>query len=188
MTHRGWRLDRIPSGLFYYLFEPTKITLAFPYVHDSGQMNGSLNSYMGRTIFEAPYGGLFFNSPVLLLSMAVLKVKKYAADHRQLYKLALFFSGSALVIVLADVQMAGIISRYHMDFGIFLCMSAMIVMALIQEQVKERVLIKWLHMVLAASLVWRFVYELCLWFNENSILTQRPFLIFYLRTLIEFWR
>lgn len=188
MTHRGWQLDRIPSGLFYYLFEPSKITLAFPYVQDSGQIKSALNSYMGRTIFEAPYGGLFFNSPVLLLSLAVLKVKKYASDHKRMFQLAVFFSASAWVIMLTDVQMAGIINRYHMDFGIFFCLSAMIVMALLQERTNEDLLIRLLHLGLAFSLLWRFVYEICLWFHESSLAAQRPFFMFYIRSLIEFWR
>lgn len=188
MTHRGWHLDLIPSGLFYYLFEPTKITLSFPYVQNSMIFGSLLSGYVGRVVYEELLGGLFFNSPVFLLSLVVYKVRKYITDKdRQLYKLAWFFVGCGWIIVIVDMQMAGIFNRYHMDFAIFFCISAMIVMGLVLDKTKEYMQVKWLHMLLAGSFIWRFVYELVLWLNDGSILAQRPFLIFYLRNIVEFW-
>lgn len=188
MTHRGWHLDRIPSGLFYYLFEPTKVTLTFPYIQDSCLMNTGLSDYMGKQTFERPFGGLFFNGPVLLLSMAVCKIRKFVTDvNRQVFSLAGFFAGIAVLILMVDVQVGGIMSRYHMDYGIFLCLAAMIVMAFLQIGIKERIVVKGMHLLLAGSVAWRIVYEMLLWFGEKSILVQRPYLIFYLRNLIQFW-
>ncbi len=122
MTKRGFRFDRIFLGLYYFLFAPGRISLVFPFVISEEV----LTSYVGVTIFENMYGGFFFINIITLLGLCFSKFKK-VINNKVLSNMCLTLVISALLVVLADTQMAGILPRYLSDFGWLLSLSTIIV-------------------------------------------------------------
>ena len=115
MTHRGFKLDRILLGIFTFLLQPLNIVAEFPFLSN---VNFS-TEYQGITIYEKMYGGLFMLNPALLSGLFFYKVKDKLKEKglKAIVIMSLIF---ALLVVIADTQIAGILPRYYSDFGIFL--------------------------------------------------------------------
>lgn len=56
MTHRGFHLDRLPFGLFMYLFQTPEFVGRAPFM----TATSITTSYQGTTIAETMYGGFFW--------------------------------------------------------------------------------------------------------------------------------
>ena len=114
MTHRGFHLDRLPFGLFMYLIQPPEFTGTFPFMTPSHIDT----NYQGTTIMETMYGGFFWFN---LITGAVLFIRqaKNSLKEKGLWGITVLSLVMAVVVVCADIQMAGILQRYGCDFGIF---------------------------------------------------------------------
>lgn len=111
MTHRGFHIGRIPEGIVRYLLQFPSLGLRFPYVE-----NISLSTdYVGITIQEYMFGGIFFTHIFLMVS-ALLGSVSDSLRKKRLYTLSLCCLLFGLVIVIADTELAGILSRYYADF------------------------------------------------------------------------
>ena len=55
MTGRGFRVERVGLSFFTYFLQPPKINSAFPFVNRVD----ITTSYLGTTITEAMFGGIF---------------------------------------------------------------------------------------------------------------------------------
>ncbi len=121
MTHRGFHLDRLPFGLFTYLLQPPVLIGKFPFLSTVRVAT----DYQGTTIWEGMYGGfLWFH----LISAAWLffgNVKDVLKRNgfRAFCLLSLILG---LVVVCADIEMAGILSQYLCDFAVFLTLPSII--------------------------------------------------------------
>ena len=128
MTHRGFRLARLPDGLFAYLFRLPNVELRFPYIREAA----TTPVYMGKTVAEPMFGGVFLVFPFLWILLGTRRVSPLlrAKKARGLVLLPLIL---ALVVVIADTEMAGILWRYTGDFLPLLFLAAILVfLALLQ--------------------------------------------------------
>lgn len=111
MTGRGWEPGRIGLGLFTYLFQPVNLEAGFPFIIQ----NSFASSYLGTTIRESTYGGVFAANLILLPLLFLPWCKKYYKNIAG-YRLSVISLACAVLVVTADTQMAGILPRYYSDF------------------------------------------------------------------------
>lgn len=119
MTKRGFHFARFIPGIWSFLFQPASLGIEFPYIG----ITPFQTAYQGRTIHEAGIGGIFVTNVILLPCFLFYH---YRAKLKQ--KKAFLFTGislaGAFVIVCADVQLAGILTRYIADFSILFYLAA----------------------------------------------------------------
>ena len=130
MTHRGFHLDRIPFGLYAYLFQPPVFGSQFPFLRQAYLDP----SYQGITIYEPMFGGYFFLYPmaVAVLGIAIRSVRAQIKEKGLMPLFAcLVVVGFALCIF--DLQGAGILMRYVCDFGLYFALAgALVFLSLLQ--------------------------------------------------------
>lgn len=124
MTKRGFDLGRIGLGLFTYLFQPMKITADFPFV----QQCDLTTRYLGATVYERPFGGVFMTGVLLLPLLLLPWIFKCFKERKQSFAFCLMSVIAAVIVVVADTEMAGILFRYYTDFSWMLYLAATIVL------------------------------------------------------------
>ena len=128
MPHRGFRLGRLPDGLFAYLLRLPNLELQFPYLRQAALTP----LYLGKTISEPMYGGVLPLFPFLWV-LAGLPRARRALKEKGLRLLTLLPPVLALAVVTADTQMAGILWRYTADFlGLLLFSGALVFLTLLE--------------------------------------------------------
>lgn len=122
MTKRGFHIARLVPGLWSFLFQLPSVNIEFPYIRIT-QFN---TAYQGSTIHEASIGGIFTTNIILWPCFLF-----YYYRERLKKKKVYLFTGisliSAFLIVCADVQMAGILTRYIADFSIMFYLAAFMI-------------------------------------------------------------
>ena len=131
MTHRGVNLGRVADGVFMYLFQPPNIGARYPYVFSTSFQS----PYIGKTIREAMYGGAFFINTIFLSLLALRKVKADLKE-KKVFGMVVACTLFAIIIVFADTQLAGILSRYYADFLWLLFLAAILVILQLWESLK----------------------------------------------------
>ena len=129
MTHRGFHLDRLPFGLFMYLFQPPSFSGRFPFMTATHISTG----YQGTTIAETMYGGFFWFN-LITAALFFWKNARKRLKARGLSGLCLLSAVLGMIVVCADVEMAGILQRYGCDFGLFLTLPAVLIALAIHEE------------------------------------------------------
>lgn len=122
MVHRGFHVDRIPFGLYTYLFQPPVLGSQFPFL----QKAYLDPAYQGITIYEPMYGGYFFLYPMTLILLVLPRVRK-GLQSKGLFVPLLVASGLGLILCIFDLQGAGILMRYVCDFGMYFALAAALV-------------------------------------------------------------
>ncbi len=122
MTHRGFHLDRIPFGLYAYLFQPPALGSQFPFMKQTYMDT----AYQGVTIFEPMFGGYFFLYPMTLVLLAIPRVRR-AFSAKDLLGLWVCCLVLGVALCIFDLQGAGILMRYMSDFGIYFALAAALV-------------------------------------------------------------
>ncbi len=164
MTKRGWKFDRIFLGLYYFLLAPSKINLIFPFIENQKV----LTSYLGKTIYEAMPGGFLFTNMICLLGLFSYKFKNIIKD-KKLYQISIASVIMAIIIVILDTQMAGILPRYLCDFGFLFGISTIIV---ILSLLNNNLNIEYQKLIVVAIVI-------CLLLHSFSFFTCRNVLINY---------
>ncbi len=150
MTRRGFRLDRIFLGLYYFLFAPGQITLKFPFIAPLPEKIISEGvstfaplptSYLGVTVYEPMFGGFFFSNLICFLGLLFFKFKKQI-NNKELFTFSLVAVISTFLIIIADTEMAGILPRYLSDFGWLLNISTIIVILSLVNNAKLSIEVK----------------------------------------------
>ena len=192
MTHRGWHWDRVPLGLFYYLFDPTKISPVFPFflpaLRPVEDHVIKFTNYLGQTITEGNFGGLVYNRLILGIPLFSGFVKKYC--DKKVFLLSVLFSVMAIFVLIMDTQMAGIVARYIMDFGWMFCVSSILLLASVEDRCPDNTTKNILRMLLLISVVWGMIYEFFLFFNESSntsLITYNSEFYYKIESLTQFW-
>lgn len=124
MTGRGFDAGRTGIAVFSYLFQTPHISAVFPFLNIAKYYT----SYLGNDIWEYVYGGLI-TSNMFMWSIFFIRraAKKCDKNQAVLIKLTVWLIISALIIVIADAQMAGILQRYFTDAGIFLVIASAVI-------------------------------------------------------------
>lgn len=183
MTRRGFNSDRLPLGIFMYLFQPGNLRLQFPFVEGAS----FYSSYLGATIRETTYGGAFFSHPVLLLLFCLPFVWKKLRE-KKAFGFAVVSLSMGLLVVLADTEMAGILNRYFMDFLWLLLIPAVLLVFCLWEsftdsgRVTEKKGLVW-FVVLTG--IWQFGYELAMGIQNTGLFDDNTRLYYLMKSLFS---
>ena len=168
MTKRGWDAGRLLPALFAFFVQTPSTSGTFPYL----QPCAFDTTYMGQTIKEVTFGGVFACLPVLwLLALAPEAIRMRIAQ-RSTHTIAGVMGvliASAIVVALADAELAGILQRYYADFSVMLLLVVVLVAFIFNERIDQQgqaygVAVKLLPMLVVLSLA----YMLCLCFVAES--------------------
>jgi len=114
MVHSGIHLAKIPTGLFYYLLNLPSFLPEFPYL----RVMGVDCDYPGEIITEGQIGGVLFLIPLTCLCFLDLTGR----IGRDGLRICCYIC--AFVVAITDTLMAGILTRYQMDFRLYLLFPA----------------------------------------------------------------
>ena len=132
MTLRGTNPGRFLPALFAYFFQTPSTTGVFPWL----QPTTFDTTYMGQTIKEVTFGGIFACLPLLWLLVFTRRILKYRFRQRSTNTVAgvvIVMLVSGVLVALLDAQMAGILQRYYADFS-FMFLTATILLAFIVNE------------------------------------------------------
>ena len=182
MTKRGFKLDRIFLGLYYFFIAPSKISTLFPFLENYRLTT----SYLGKSIYEKMYGGFYFRNLICLLGLLFYKFKK-DINNKQLSNICLASLIFSIIIVIADTEMAGILPRYIYDFSWLLCIGTIIVILSLLNNKNLHIEFKKLIITLIFISV---IYNCFTFFMGDSILVENDNLrtiYYYLYYMFNFW-
>lgn len=184
MTYRGFRLNRLLYATIGFMFVPAKVSNKFPYFFPCDYVS----TYQGYITDEKLIGGLFYNHLYLLSVIFIPKCKKYIKDNSA-FLLALVAPILAIVVMIVDANMAGVLNRYFVDFSWLFFISFFIFygyMITNERLVQYRRIMEWAFYVLAMiSLIHMFFLifggDINGLENNNIMAFQR------MKHYIEFW-
>ena len=185
MTRRGFNIDRIGLGLFSYLFQPVSLTATFPFLTTTV----FTTNYMGTTIRELLFGGLFSISPLLLLGVIFFKFKTMFPS-KKLFYICLICIVSGFIIVITDTQMAGILARYLSDFSFLFYIPTIIVLFSIFS---SKIPYKYLKIILFIVLIFiilMIIYQFLYLFDDqylHDMLNSSTEFYFKWYYLLQWW-
>lgn len=180
MTKRGLNLDRFTDGVWMYLFQPPNIGMKFPYVYST-----AFNSdYMGTTIRENMFGGAFFTQIITLSLLGIVLVKNKLKE-KKLLGFTITSVVFALIVVGADTQMAGILSRYYYDFLWLLLIPACIVIMQLWESYKDTEFRRVLIGFIMVSLVVGFFMNFFIGFQASNITSYNDYIYNFVRYIFN---
>ena len=184
MIYRGFHLDRIPLALFSYLFVPTGFTNRFPFVAPSTMSS----SYQGVSTVECLIGGLMYNHVFLIPGLMVWKMGGWIKN-KKAYFFALSACLSAIVIIITDAQMAGVLNRYFGDFAWLLMIAAFLSLLGMYDGLADKKARYFFCLVFFCSFVHSMAYQLLGIFTDVGVtLEVNNGLMFYrISHLVEFW-
>ena len=136
MTQRGWMMGRIAPALFAYFFQTPETVGVFPFL----QPVPFDTTYMGQTIKEATFGGIFWCYPVLwvlFFARPLLALRNAQRSTKTITGVifVLLFSGVAIAIV--DAEMAGILQRYYADFSVMFLSAVVLLVFIANENIED---------------------------------------------------
>lgn len=186
MTNRGFKLDRIPLGIYMYLFQLPVITADFPFIKAAS----FTTNYLGMTIYENMFGGLVAGNIFLYAGFFIRTVKNKLKE-KEAWLFTCLCGIFTVVLVIADTQIAGILYRYVSDFGWLVFLFATMIMLALYEKAYHRKLEKYLIYFLIISMIVGLLYSTLLNFtttaNLNTIYKTYPELFYKLKYFIQFW-
>ena len=125
MTQRGMNAGRLLPALFAYFLQTPTTTGVFPWL----QPTTFDTTYLGQTIKEVTFGGIFVCLPILWVIAFAKPILAYRFNVRSTHTVAsvvLTMLASGLVVACLDAEMAGILQRYTADFSILLLVPAVL--------------------------------------------------------------
>ena len=135
MTKRGMNIGRLAPAIFAYFLQPPNIVGTFPFI----QAVDFDTTYLGQTIKEVTFGGVFACLPVLWVLPFAPRVIKLRTQQRSTHTVAgvvVTLLIGALLVALLDAEMAGILQRYYADFSFMLLSAAVLLVFIANENLK----------------------------------------------------
>lgn len=189
MTQRGWTFARLMPALFAFFIQTPNTIGTFPYL----QACDFSTTYMGQTIREVTFGGLLMTVPVLwvlFLGLKAGRLRSATRNNRTTLGVLIVLVASAVVVALADAEMAGILQRYFADFSFMLLLAAILVAFVFNENIKHegdlyQIAKSCLFVMVGISLL----YQLCLCFAEETgwYSSVYPWAYQSIVSLFQFW-
>lgn len=184
MTHRGFNLERVLYGMWYFLFQPAHLEANFPYLRSAAIET----DYLGKMVSESCFGGIFACSLLTFPMFCLYKLRRHFEDRAVMWTAALS-AAVAFVICAADATGAGILQRYSSDisFGIFF--AAMIALFALEEWAQKKhvtgAFLGWLKTALVLHVAFLF---LILIQTDGSVclLTGNPVLYYKIQAMLRF--
>ncbi|MEC4184573.1 cytochrome C oxidase Cbb3 [Adlercreutzia sp. R21] len=134
MTKRGMNVGRLAPAFFAYFLQPPCMTGVFPFL----QPAPFDTTYMGQTIKEVTFGGIFACLPILWIiafSRRILGMRARQRFTRTIMGVIVVLLASGVIVALADAELAGILQRYYADFSFMFLAAAMLLCFVVNEQV-----------------------------------------------------
>ncbi len=122
MPYRGFHLDRLLNAVAGFLFMPCTVTNRFPYL----ELSSFMSAYQGPVGDEILLGGTVYNHFYLIVTLFPFLFKKFIAK-KELYIYTLIAPAAAVIVMIVDANMAGVIMRYNSDFSWYLMLSFVII-------------------------------------------------------------
>ncbi len=184
MTKRGFVLARIPFGIFSYLFQPLVINGQFPFLNTVSLKT----NYLGITIREAMCGGIFFSQPLVFASLLFFNIRAKLKE-KNLFYFTMFSVLFGFIIVIADTEMAGVLSRYYMDFVWLFYIAAAFVIMCIYETVKDTLCLKLFYRCVSALFLFGIFCSFATLFLkfDYDVSTQNPEFFYNVMYTVQFW-
>ncbi len=174
MTSRGFVWDRMLPAAYSYLFQLPKMTATFPFI----RFADFDTSYMGVTIRESTYGGIFAYSPLLLLIFVIPFIKKLLKKDK-VYAPVVILAAIGIITPLLDAQFAGILQRYFADFSLMLYMSAALILLAIINNIKKDTYRYVVRAGLFVCVIAMIVYQGALIMRVGQLSDVLPYLFWY---------
>ena len=158
MTKRGMNVGRLAPAFFSYFLQPPNVTGVFPFL----QATDFDTTYMGQTIKEVTFGGIFACLPVLWVlpfAKRILKMRTAQRTTRTIWGVVVVLLASGVVVALLDAEMAGILQRYYADFSFMFLAAAVLLVFIVNENLSAQsatrnVLLKVLLVLVAISVLY----------------------------------
>lgn len=182
MTGRGMRIERVGLALFTYFFQPPTINATFPFLTKSTIST----NYLGTTITEAMFGGVFATIPLIWL-LFLIPSRKDELKKNNTLPFALTAMALAFAIGILDAQGAGLLARYVSDFAYLLIIAAIFVLFLLYENGKDHLnTTRFLTFAFFATSVYSFLSIFAVYGTE--IFYKNPTLFYKVSELVQFYR
>ena len=182
MTVRGFKFSRIPLGIVMYLFNPVNFKNIFPFI----EQTKLYTNYLGLTIYEPMTGGLFFTTLIFGVCLFLPKFKKQI-NNQLLYKTLWLMLFSALIIIIADTQMAGILGRYLCDFSwLFGFVTAIIILCIDNLDFNYKNIFRYIIFLLIFSALLYQFFNFFVSVSDKFKIYNIDFWL-YFNYLIQFW-
>lgn len=180
MTRRGMNLGRLPDGIFMYLFQPVSMKLSFPFA----EVTSFYSDYLGNTVRDWTYGGVFWTHAITLAVFAVGSVRK-ELKQKNLYGFTCLSMGMALVVVLADTEMAGILNRYCTDFLWLLVIPAIIILLQFLEKYHNAPCRKIILYFILIAGAWGVFYELAVSLRGSGVINDNAHRYYMIKSIFQ---
>lgn len=189
MTKRGFSVGRLAPALFAYFLQAPNMVGEFPYL----QAVDFQTTYLGQTIRENTYGGLFACIPllwVLFFSVPVLKMRIRTRQTHTVAGVAAIMICMGVIVACLDAEMAGILQRYFADFSFLFLAAAALIVFIVNENVTHGsmmadILLKVLIVLVTLSVLYSVL--LCLVAEVGWISDVYPWAYQNLLEMFEFW-
>ena len=138
MTKRGWIFGRFAPAFFAYFLQAPNITGVFPFI----QPADFATTYMGQTIKETTFGGIFACYPILWVLFFAAPIVKLRNDQRETKTITGVIGvlvASGIIIAMVDAQMAGILQRYYADFSFMFYAAVVLLVFIVNENMESEV-------------------------------------------------
>lgn len=136
MTKRGMVFGRVAPAFFAYFLQPPDITGVFPFLNPAEFET----TYMGQTIKEVTFGGIFACLPVLWILFFVrpiIKIRNAQRPSRTITGVITVLAVSGVAIALLDAQLAGILQRYYADFSFMFLAATVLLVFIVNENLSD---------------------------------------------------
>lgn len=133
MTKRGMNVGRLAPAFFAYFLQPPCASGVFPFL----QPVPFDTTYMGQTIREVTFGGIFACLPllwVLAFSRRILAMRAHQSFTRTIMGVIVVLMATGVLVALLDAQLAGILQRYYADFSFMFLAAAVLLCFVVNEQ------------------------------------------------------
>ena len=178
MTKRGWVMERIPSGLFYYFLNTPEFSVKFPFI----LRTDVVNNYIGTTIFESMPAGFFWSNALCILGLFIYKIKNRFKKNKLPYILSVMLLAFAFIISVVDTEMAGILPRYILDFGFMIYTATVISSFKLEEELtKSNLRLSILRLIFIATII----SSICFLLTDTTL--TRYMFYYQIRQIFEFW-
>lgn len=127
MTQRGMNAGRFLPALFAYFIQTPSTTGVFPWIQPV-QFD---TTYLGQTIKEVTFGGIFACLPVLwalFFAKPILAHRFKQRSTRTIAGVVFVMLASGVIVACLDAQMAGILQRYTADYSILFLIPAVLLL------------------------------------------------------------
>lgn len=183
MTGRGYRVERVGLSIYTYFFQLPNITAVFPFLEASTIHT----NYLGRTITEPMFGGIFAVIPLLWI-LFLLPSRFDLMKKKKVLAFALLSVALSFVIGAFDAQGAGLLQRYVSDFTFLAVLAAILMVCCLYETHlgAER---KRLHSFMRFTLFTSGAYCFLIIFARYSveIFYRNPYLFNLVSEAVQFW-